>query len=32
VFDAVPDPRYGALTAAVALFFLPITISGAGAP
>ena len=32
VFDAVPDPRYGALTAAVALFFLPITISGAVSP
>lgn len=32
VFDAVPDPRFGALTAAVALFFLPITISGAVSP
>jgi hypothetical protein len=32
VFDAVPDPRYGALLAAIALFFLPITISGAISP
>ncbi|MEO5348121.1 MAG: fused MFS/spermidine synthase [Magnetococcus sp. YQC-3] len=32
VFDAIPDPRYGALLASVALFFLPITISGAISP
>ncbi len=32
VFDAVPDPRYGALLASIALFFLPITISGAVSP
>ncbi|MBF0340774.1 MAG: fused MFS/spermidine synthase [Magnetococcales bacterium] len=32
VFDAVPDPRYGALLSSVVLFFLPITISGAISP
>ncbi|MBF0127463.1 MAG: fused MFS/spermidine synthase [Magnetococcales bacterium] len=32
VFNAVPDPRYGALLASIALFFLPITISGAISP
>jgi hypothetical protein len=32
IFDHVPDPRYGALCASVALFFLPITISGAVSP
>ncbi|NDP62203.1 fused MFS/spermidine synthase [Polaromonas sp.] len=32
IFDRVPDPRYGALSASVALFFLPITVSGAVSP
>ncbi|MDR3300482.1 MAG: fused MFS/spermidine synthase [Candidatus Accumulibacter sp.] len=32
VFDWVSDPRYGALVASVALFFVPITISGAVSP
>jgi len=32
IFDRVPDPRYGALCASVALFFLPITVSGAVSP
>jgi hypothetical protein len=32
IFDHVPDPRYGALSASVALFFVPITISGAVSP
>ncbi|MEO5364136.1 MAG: fused MFS/spermidine synthase [Magnetococcus sp. DMHC-8] len=32
VFNAVADPRYGALLASVALFFLPITIAGAISP
>jgi hypothetical protein len=32
IFDQVPDPRYGALSASVALFFVPITISGAVSP
>ena len=32
IFDQVPDPRYGALCASVALFFLPITVSGAVSP
>ncbi|MBF0161761.1 MAG: fused MFS/spermidine synthase [Magnetococcales bacterium] len=32
VFDAISDPRYGALSASVVLFFLPITISGAISP
>lgn len=32
IFDHVPDPRYGALCASVALFFLPITVSGAVSP
>lgn len=32
VFDLIPDPRYGALSASIALFFLPITISGAISP
>ena len=28
----MPDPHYGALCASVALFFLPITVSGAVSP
>lgn len=32
IFDRIPDPRYGALCASVALFFLPITVSGAISP
>jgi hypothetical protein len=32
IFDLVPDPRYGALLASVALFFLPITVAGAVSP
>ena len=32
IFEHVPDPRYGALCASVALFFLPITVSGAVSP
>lgn len=32
IFDRVSDPRYGALCASVALFFLPITVSGAVSP
>lgn len=32
IFNHVPDPRYGALCASVALFFLPITVSGAISP
>ena len=32
IFERVPDPRYGALCASVALFFLPITVSGAVSP
>lgn len=32
IFEHVPDPRYGALCASVALFFLPITVSGAISP
>ena len=32
IFDRVPDPRYGALCASVALFFLPTTVSGAVSP
>jgi hypothetical protein len=32
IFDRVTDPRYGALAASVALFFLPITVSGAVSP
>ncbi|MBF0582650.1 MAG: fused MFS/spermidine synthase [Magnetococcales bacterium] len=32
VFEAVSDPRYGALLASILLFFLPITISGAISP
>jgi len=32
IFDRVADPRYGALSAAVALFFLPTTVSGAVSP
>jgi hypothetical protein len=32
IFNHVPDPRYGALCASVALFFLPITVSGAVSP
>ncbi|MBF0429521.1 MAG: fused MFS/spermidine synthase, partial [Magnetococcales bacterium] len=32
IFEAVPDPRYGALLSSIALFFLPITISGAISP
>lgn len=32
IFDRVPDPRYGALCASIALFFLPITVSGAVSP
>ncbi|MEO5658375.1 MAG: fused MFS/spermidine synthase [Polaromonas sp.] len=32
IFDHVTDPRYGALAASVALFFLPITVSGAVSP
>ena len=32
IFDRVPDPRYGALCASVALFLLPTTVSGAVSP
>ena len=32
IFDQVPDPRYGALCASIALFFLPITVSGVVSP
>lgn len=32
IHDRVSDPRYGALLASMALFFLPITISGAVSP
>ncbi|MEO5344909.1 MAG: fused MFS/spermidine synthase [Magnetococcus sp. YQC-9] len=32
VFEATSDPRYGALAASIALYFLPITISGAISP
>lgn len=32
IFDHVPDPRYGALCASMALFFLPITVLGAVSP
>lgn len=32
IFERIPDPRYGALCASVALFFLPITVSGAISP
>ena len=32
IFDRIPDPRYGALCASVALFFLPTTVSGAVSP
>jgi hypothetical protein len=32
VFDHVPDPRYGALVASLALYFVPITVSGAVSP
>lgn len=32
IFDRVADPRYGALCASIALFFLPITVSGAVSP
>ena len=32
IFDRVPDPRYGALCASVALFFLPTIVSGAVSP
>ena len=32
VFDHVPDPRYGALAASLALYFVPITVSGAVSP
>ena len=32
IFEQVPDPRYGALCASIALFFLPITVSGAVSP
>ena len=32
IFEQVGDPRYGALCASVALFFLPITILGAVSP
>ena len=32
IFDQIPDPRYGALCASIALFFLPITVSGAVSP
>jgi len=32
IFEQVPDPRYGALSASIALFFLPITVSGAVSP
>jgi hypothetical protein len=32
VFELVSDPRYGALVASIALFFVPITISGTVSP
>lgn len=32
IFDRVMDPRYGALAASIALFFVPITICGAVSP
>lgn len=32
IFDRIMDPRYGALVASVALFFVPITICGAVSP
>lgn len=32
IFDHVAGPRHGALAASVALFFLPITVSGAVSP
>lgn len=32
IYDRVSDPRYGALLASIALFFLPITILGAISP
>ena len=32
IFEQIPDPRYGALCASIALFFFPITVSGAVSP
>lgn len=32
VYELVDDPRYGALLAALALFFVPVTIAGAVSP
>jgi hypothetical protein len=32
IFDRVQDPRYGALASSVALFFVPVTVSGAVSP